>query len=117
MQAGDSLTLAREVCVHPQLDLSDQCDLCDQCGSHPLQGLVRLAPAQSSKGRITLPLKLVSYVYEPLQQRSGNVAIVLHGSTSGMAPSPEEPLNLRGFSIGFLLGRGMFLSSGLLLAA
>ena len=52
-------------------------------------------------------IKLVSYVYEPLQQRNGSVAIVLHGSTGGMASSPNEPLNVRGFPIEFLLGRGI----------
>ena len=52
-------------------------------------------------------IKLVSYVYEPLPQRNGSVAIILHGSTAGMASSPNEPLNVSGFPIEFLLGRGI----------
>lgn len=52
-------------------------------------------------------IKLVSYVYEPLHGGRGDVAIVLHGSTGGMATSPKEPLNLRGFPIDFLLARGL----------
>jgi pimeloyl-ACP methyl ester carboxylesterase len=51
-------------------------------------------------------IKLVSYVYEPLHGGRGDVAIVLHGSTGGMATSPNEPLNVRGFPIDFLLARG-----------
>ena len=52
-------------------------------------------------------IKLVSYVYEPLHDNRGDVVIVLHGSTGGMASSPNEPLNVRGFPIDFLLGRGL----------
>ena len=52
-------------------------------------------------------IKLVSYVYEPLHDNQGDVVIVLHGSTGGMASSPNEPLNVRGFPIDFLLGRGL----------
>jgi hypothetical protein len=51
-------------------------------------------------------IKLVSYVYQPLQGR-GDVAIVLHGSTGGMASSPNEPLNVKGFPVDFLLSRGI----------
>jgi pimeloyl-ACP methyl ester carboxylesterase len=51
-------------------------------------------------------IKLVSYVYQPLRGR-GDVAIVLHGSTGGMASSPNEPLNVKGFPVEFLLSRGI----------
>jgi pimeloyl-ACP methyl ester carboxylesterase len=51
-------------------------------------------------------IKLVSYVYQPLEGR-GDVAIVLHGSTGGMASSPNEPLDVRDFPVDFLLGRGL----------
>lgn len=57
----------------------------------------------ADQGRI----KLVSYVYEPLRDNRGDVVIVLHGSTGGMASSPNEPLSVRGFPIDFLLARGI----------
>jgi pimeloyl-ACP methyl ester carboxylesterase len=63
----------------------------------------RLVNDEADSGRI----KLVSYVYEPLHDNRGDVIIVLHGSTGGMASSPNEPLNVRGFPIDFLLGRGL----------
>jgi pimeloyl-ACP methyl ester carboxylesterase len=63
----------------------------------------RLINDEADSGRI----KLVSYVYEPLHDNRGDVVIVLHGSTGGMASSPNEPLNVRGFPIDFLLGRGL----------
>ncbi len=62
----------------------------------------RLVEDEADPGRV----KLVSYVYEPLQNNRGDVVIVLHGSTGGMASSANEPLNVRGFPIDFLLGRG-----------
>lgn len=63
----------------------------------------RLVADEADPGRI----KLVSYVYEPLRNSRGDVVIVLHGSTGGMASDPNEPLSIRGFPIDFLLGRGL----------
>ncbi len=63
----------------------------------------RLVNDEADSARI----KLVSYVYQPLQDNRGDVVIVLHGSTGGMASSPNEPLNVRGFPIDFLLDRGL----------
>ncbi len=63
----------------------------------------RLVNDEADQGRI----KLVSYVYRPLHHNRGDVVVILHGSTGGMASSPNEPLSVRGFPIDFLLGRGI----------
>ena len=51
-------------------------------------------------------IQLVSYVYRPMINPSGEVVVVLHGSTGGMATSPAEIINPGAFPIGFLIERG-----------
>jgi pimeloyl-ACP methyl ester carboxylesterase len=51
-------------------------------------------------------IRLVSYVYRPLLKDSGQVVVVLHGSTGGMVIAPGEANLGPGPSVGFLIERG-----------
>ena len=51
-------------------------------------------------------IRLTSYVYRPLKADRGQVVVVLHGSTGGMAIAPSEPNLGPGPSPGFFLERG-----------
>jgi pimeloyl-ACP methyl ester carboxylesterase len=51
-------------------------------------------------------IRLVSYVYRPLIKPSGEVVVVLHGSTGGMVIAPAETYLGAAPSIGFFIERG-----------
>jgi pimeloyl-ACP methyl ester carboxylesterase len=51
-------------------------------------------------------IRLVSYVYRPLINPSGEVVVVLHGSTGGMVIAPAETYLGAAPSIGFFIERG-----------
>jgi pimeloyl-ACP methyl ester carboxylesterase len=52
-------------------------------------------------------IRLVSYVYRPLQNDRGEVVVSLHGSAGGLVIAPEEPFLGPGPPLWFLLQRGM----------
>ena len=51
-------------------------------------------------------IQLVSYVYRPLIKPTGEVVVILHGSTGGMAIDPAEPNLGSAPAIGFFMERG-----------